>query len=121
MREYGQVGGLPAAADTLPRAPTWRRVARQTLFDDDAEVPGGRGGGNVATWMDERPGCPALNSCARATRMRAMAKYDSLCRFLRDSGEQNLDVSMDDIADMVAGGCHLPPTPAPQNVVVQHG
>ena len=37
-----------------------------------------------------------------------MAKYDPLCRFLRDSGEQNPDVSMDDIAGMVAGG--LPPS-----------
>jgi len=33
-----------------------------------------------------------------------MAKYDPLSRFLRDSAEQNVDVSMDDIADMVAGG-----------------
>ena len=37
-----------------------------------------------------------------------MAKYDPLCRFLRDSGKQHLDVGMDDIADMVDGG--LPPS-----------
>lgn len=37
-----------------------------------------------------------------------MAKYDPLCRFLRDSDEQHLDVGMDDIADMVDGG--LPPS-----------
>jgi hypothetical protein len=52
-----------------------------------------------------------------------MAKYDPLCRFLRDSGEQHLDVGMDDIAEMVDGG--LPPSafrlrPRPQDVVVQH-
>ena len=33
-----------------------------------------------------------------------MAKYDPLCRFLRDTGEQHLDVAMDDIAGMVDGG-----------------
>ena len=37
-----------------------------------------------------------------------MAKYDPLCRFLRDSGEQHLEVGMDDIAGMVDGG--LPPS-----------
>jgi hypothetical protein len=37
-----------------------------------------------------------------------MAKYDPLCKFLRDAGEQHLDVGMDGIADMVEGG--LPPS-----------
>jgi hypothetical protein len=29
--------------------------------------------------------------------MTTMAKYDPLCRFLRDSDEQSLDLRMDDI------------------------
>ena len=37
-----------------------------------------------------------------------MAKYDPLFRFLCASGEQHVDVGMDDIADMVDGG--LPPS-----------
>jgi len=37
-----------------------------------------------------------------------MAKYDPLARFLRSTGEQELDVSTDAIADMVDGG--LPPS-----------
>jgi hypothetical protein len=37
-----------------------------------------------------------------------MAKYAPLCRFLRDSGEQHLDIAMDNIAGMVGGG--LPPS-----------
>jgi hypothetical protein len=37
-----------------------------------------------------------------------MAKYAPLCRFLRNSGEQHLDVAMDNIAGMVDGG--LPPS-----------
>ena len=37
-----------------------------------------------------------------------VAKYDPLCRFLRDSGEQHLDVGIDAIANMVDGG--LPPS-----------
>ena len=37
-----------------------------------------------------------------------MAKYDPLRRFLRDRGEQHLDVGIDEIADLVDGG--LPPS-----------
>jgi hypothetical protein len=65
------------------------------------------------------PQCRAPGLLGR--RMRVMAKYDPLCRFLRDSAEQHLDVSMDVIANMVEGG--LPPStirPCPQDVVVEH-
>lgn len=36
-----------------------------------------------------------------------MAKYDPLCRLLRDSGEPELVVNMNTIADMVDGGLPL--------------
>lgn len=37
-----------------------------------------------------------------------MAKYDPLCRFLRGSDKEHLDVTMGDIANIVDGG--LPPS-----------
>jgi hypothetical protein len=51
---------------------------------------------------------PGHSMTGRRARTRAIAKYDPLYRFLRASGKQNLDVGMDDIADMIADG--LPPS-----------